>query len=287
MNRRILNVAAALSVLAWSCTGNLWGQEASPSPAQVEALAKRFNDGHALLKQGKNAEALVIFQEIIAKEPKAKGSLLMAGFACLELDKPKEAAEHFQKLLELEPKDARAIAGAIQANQALQRDIKVTKLIEQLQQLKAANADLAGACDPDKFIREKVRRGGGTVVLISEYFDSKKEPYRVWTAEEMAPAGEIKRRLLLSYDEDATQEALALSKGKGGIEVYFLSEYVMDGEKLKEIRVYRQEFEKPKYAQAREWMVGAIEKPPTPLHTAVMDEAQAQPAAPAPGKSGS
>lgn len=247
-----------------ACLAGAVGSGQTRDPEVVRKLSAEFGEGKAKLEAGDVKGALAAFEGILAQEPKAPGSLLLGGFAALELDDSKRAADYLNRFLELAPDDPQGILWAIQANQALNRDVKVAKLIEQLQRMRAAGVSFKGAADHEKFMRERVRQKDGSLVAINEYFDYKSQPF-VYTAEEVTPDGKPRRRLMVTFDEEATKEALNRAKVKEGIEVFFLAEYVILEGKVKQINIYRQEYEKPKYAQAREWFLAAIREPPKPL----------------------
>lgn len=265
---RLLAAALAMACLFIGMVATPLHAQA-PDPAKVQELADKFAKGKALISQSQYPEAAAQFEEIIAEVPDARGSLLLAGFAYLEMGDYKKSAERLNQFQKLEPEDVQGIIWAIQANQALGRDIKVRKLIATLKELRDAGKPLTGLKGRSEFIRQRQKQDDGSLIVITEYFDYKAEPYRLWTAEQIDKDGIVQRRMALSFDEDATKEAVEKLKGKGGddLEVFFLSEYVMEGGELAKINVYKQEFERPSYTSAKKMFLDAIANPPTPIHT--------------------
>jgi tetratricopeptide (TPR) repeat protein len=224
-------------------------------PAKIAALQAKFKSGVELFNEGKNDEALKVFNDILSEEPKAPGSLFFSAFINLHKFKYEEAAALSDRFLEVQPKDFKGYVLAIQANQALKRTARVETLRKTLFTLRDTISPIPGLVDTrTMYIRERIQGGDGRNVIVAEYFDYKVEPYVVYMAEQVGTDGKPVRRLVLSYDSQSRET-----------EKFALCEYVIVNGEIKQINIYRQENSRPDYLTCRQWMLDAIKNPPKPL----------------------
>lgn len=237
-------------------------------PAKIAELQARFKSGVDLFNAGKNEEALKVFDTILTEEPKARGSLFFSAFITLRMGQYEKAADFIDRFLVLEPKDFKGLVLAIQANQSLKRVPKVEALRKQLFALRDTVTPVPGITDTRlMYIRERFKTADGRSIQFGEYFDYKIEPYMLYLAEQTDSAGAVLRRLVLSFDPDATKQLPNDAKAAGQ-EAFFLSEYVIVNGEVKQINVYRQESSRPDYLTCRQWMLEAIKTPPKPIVSA-------------------
>jgi tetratricopeptide (TPR) repeat protein len=239
---------------------------AEPTPEKAAEFAKRFAEGRALFDNGRDAEALKIFERILDEEPKARGALYFAAWARLNMNDADEAAELLERLLKLNPpveQKFRALVLAIQANQSMRRTKVVETLRQQLYALRNSGETIPGLTDAKLFTREKIRAAKEVHLLITEGFDPQSEPFRVWQLDQFDASGQLLRTIALSYDAKSTAEFRQKDPAKNvAAEVYFLSEPIYRDGQTSQINVYRQELEKPSYETCRHWMLDALKKPP-------------------------
>jgi tetratricopeptide (TPR) repeat protein len=254
MNRLFLFLLALVAA-----TPFLTAQTADP--AKLADYQKRFRQGVELAGEGKPAEALKIFDSIIAEEPKARGSLFYAGFVSSQMGEYAKAADYLKKFRDLEPKDFKGLILSIQVSQALKRTAAVESLRRELYDVRKGT-NTPGLSDAQMYVREKVIGDKGTLSVISEFFDYQKEPYRLWQVEQLDTDGNVGRHLVLSYSPEDTKK---LREKDPRAEMFFLGEYVIREGKIAQVNIYRQEFAKPSYEQCRDWMLSALKTPPKPL----------------------
>jgi tetratricopeptide (TPR) repeat protein len=248
--------------------GTLSFVRAEPTPEKAAQFEKRFKEGKVLFDDGKEAEALKVFDAILAEEPKARGSLFFGGWSHLNLGEYDPAADYLKKFLELDSPVAqkfRALILAIQANQSLRRVAAVESLRKQLYDLRSSGQSIPGLTDAKMFTREKIKGPNDTTYVIAEGFDPKVEPNRAWQLDVLDADLQLQRTLVLSYDAKSTAEFQTKDKKLTGVEVYYLSELHYKDGKTVQVDVYRQEIEKPAYETCRQWMLDAVKQPPAPL----------------------
>jgi len=238
-------------------------------PAKVAEYQKRFEEGYALEQEGKLVEARKIYDGILAEEPDAKRSLLEAGKISFNLGELARADEYLEKLHGLVPDFPEAIELLIQINQALKRDVKVELLIRDFRELH----------DSDKvpelsqslwFVRERTQFEKQEIV-ISQSFNYTLDPNTVWMAEVFDESGNLKRRILLNYEPEATKALQARDAKYAGTEVFSWREHVLKDGKPKEIDVYMQIFALPDYEKFRSAMLIILANPPHPIYSVPVD----------------
>jgi tetratricopeptide (TPR) repeat protein len=231
----------------------------SNSETKRKDFERRFKEAvHAIDTQDYQT-ARKICDGIIKEEPKARGSLLIAGMASLELFEPAKAIEYLDAFRKLEPLDPQGIMLAIEANQEDKRTAKVEALLKELYELRKTNAKLQST---ENFIRERFKSSDNRLVVIREYFDCKIPPYKVWEVSEVnIKTNEKTRSLDFSYNVGASEVA------KEG-ENYFLGETVIKNSQPLQINIYREEKNRPEYSVFRKWITDTIKQPPTPIYSA-------------------
>ncbi|MDB4793427.1 tetratricopeptide repeat protein [Methylacidiphilales bacterium] len=238
-------------------------------PAKIADFEKRYAQGQDLEQQGKLTEARAVFDGILAEEPDAKGSLREAGFISLRLNESLKADDYFEKLHALAPDYPLAIELLIQINQSLGRDVKVERLVKEFHALH----DSGKVPDFSKslcFVRERIH-GDQQETVISEFFDYTKDPNTVWMAEVMDANGQLKRRILLNYDPDATQAIRAKDPKYAGTEIFTWFEHVIKDQRIKEIDAYLQIFALPEYKKFRSAMQVIMTSAPKPIYSQAVD----------------
>jgi tetratricopeptide (TPR) repeat protein len=240
-------------------------------PAKVAEYQKRFEEGYALQGQGKLAEARAIYDSILADQPEAKRSLLEAGRVSFELGDDAKADEYLEKLHEIVPDFPEAIELLIQINQALKRDVRVELLTREFTDLRSSGK-VAQLTSSLCFVRERISRSPDTIV-VSQFFDYTQDPNTVWMAEVFDATGQIKRRLLLNYDPDATRALRAKDAKYGSVQVFTWFEHVMTNGHVTAINAYLQIFALPDYNKFRSAMLILLANPPKPIYSTPVDEA--------------
>ena len=242
-------------------------------PAKVAEFQKRFEEGYALEQNGKLAEARAIYDGILADDPRAKRSLLEAGKISFRLGELAKADEYLEKLHELVPDFPEAIELLIQINQSLKHDVRVELLIRDFSQLRDGGKvpELARSLF---FVRERIQQVDKSTVVISQFFDYTKDPNTVWMAEVFDAGGQIKRRLLLNYDPDATKALQAKDAKYGNTQVFTWIEHVMKDSQVTAINAYLQIFALPDYQKFRSAMFVILANPPKPIYSAPVDAPQ-------------
>jgi tetratricopeptide (TPR) repeat protein len=266
---RLFASFALLLALACGCVA-----AQTADPAKIADFEKRFAQGKDLEQQGKLVEARAIFDGILAEEPDAKGSLREAGYISVRLNELPKANDYFQKLHALVPDYPAAIESLIQINQSLGRDVKVMALLKEFRALH----DSGKAPDFSKslsFVRERIH-GNQQDIVISQFFDYEKDPNTVWMAEVFDPTGQLKQRILLNYDPEATQALRVKDAKYAGTEVFTWFGHVMKDQKVREIDAYLQIFALPDYKKFRSAMLLIMANPPNPIYTQAVDASDAQ-----------
>jgi tetratricopeptide (TPR) repeat protein len=237
--------------------------------AKVAEYQKRFEEGYALEQQGKLVEARAIYDGILAEEPRAKRSLLEAGKISFKLNEPARADDYLEKLHALVPDFPEAIELLIQINQALKRDAKVELLLNDFRELHdSGNApELSRSL---RFVRERIHLDRQDIV-VSQFFDYTQDPNTVWMAEVFDPGGQLKRRVLLNYDDEATRALRAKDAKYAGTEVFTWFEHVMKDGQVKKIDAYLQIFALPDYQKFRSAMLVILAHPPKPIYSVPVD----------------
>jgi tetratricopeptide (TPR) repeat protein len=242
-------------------------------PAKVAEYQKRFEEGYALEQQGKLAEARAIYDGILADEPKARRSLLEAGKISFKLNELARADEYLEKLHALVPDFPEAIELLIQINQTLKRDVKVELLLRDFRELHDSGK-VPELSQSLCFVRERFQLDPQQQVVISQFFDYTQDPNTVWMAEVFSPSGELKRRVLLNYDAEATRALRAKDAKYSGTEVFTWFEHVIKDGRVKEIDAYLQIFARPDYQKFRSALLVILANPPKPIYSAPVDAAQ-------------
>jgi tetratricopeptide (TPR) repeat protein len=245
------------------------GEPSSTNPAEAAKIAeyqKRFEEGYALEQAGKLTDARAIFDGIIAEQPQAKRSLLEAGKISFKLGDLIKADDYLEKLHALVPDFPEAIELLVQINQALKRDVKVELLVRDFRELhdSGKNPDLSRSLC---FVRERIHVEPQDIV-ISQFFDYTQDPNTVWMAEVLDSSGQLKRRLLLNYDADATRALRAKDAKYATTEVFTWFEHVLKDGQVTEIRAYLQIFALPDYQKFRSAMFVIMANPPAPIYSA-------------------
>jgi tetratricopeptide (TPR) repeat protein len=260
---------ALLPVLAFG-----WAQAQTTDPAKIADFEKRFAQGKDLEEQGKLIEARAVFDGILAEEPDAKGSLREAGFISIRLNELPKANDYFERLHALVPDYPAAIESLIQINQSLGRDVKVALLLKEFRELHD------GGKAPDfgkslSFVRERIH-ASQQEIIISQFFDYTKDPNTVWMAEIFDAAGQLKQRILLNYDPDATQAFRDKDPKYAGTEVFTWFGHVMKDQKVQKIDAYLQIFALPDYKKFRSAMLLIMANPPKPIYSQAVDASVTQ-----------
>ncbi len=242
-----------------------FAQYDSITPAKQAEYQKRFQEALAKYTSGRFAEARTQCEGILKEVPNARGSLLIAGRASLDLWEPEKAAPYLESFHKLEPKDFQGIIFGIQANQALKRTVKVEALRQELFALrKSATSPIKGLTDAEEYTRERIRGAKNTIITVREYFDPKAAPYRAWEVRQIEGESKTVRSFDFSYSADASTRAQQAGNPKA--EYYMFSEIIIKDEKPVQIALYREEKSKPDYSVFRKWFMEAIETPPKPLY---------------------
>ena len=249
-------------------------QAQTTDPAKVADFEKRFAQGKDLEQQGKLVEARAIFDGILAEEPNAKGSLREAGFISVRLNELPKASDYFEKLHALVPEYPAAIESLIQINQSLGRDVKVALLLKEFRELhdSGKSPDFSKSLS---FVRERIH-GTQQDIIISQFFDYTKDPNTVWMAEVFDPTGQLKQRILLNYDPDATQALRDKDPKYASTEVFTWFGHVMKDQKVQRIDAYLQIFALPDYKKFRSAMLLIMANPPKPIYSQTVDASTAQ-----------
>jgi tetratricopeptide (TPR) repeat protein len=111
--------------------------------AEADALdiEKTFREGIALAKEGKHAEALVLYEKILVEAPDATGVLYNAGLAAYMCGKYEVGAKHWKRLKTLDPNDWQVRSKLVQAYQALGKKELRDKEIKDLHKLRKDSED--------------------------------------------------------------------------------------------------------------------------------------------------
>jgi tetratricopeptide (TPR) repeat protein len=237
--------------------------------AKVAEYQKRFEEGYALEQQAKLVEARTIYDGILAEEPKAKRSLLEAGKISFKLGELAKADAYLERLHELVPDFPEAIELLIQINQALKRDVKAELLIRDFGELRDSGK-VPELSQSLCFVRERIHLDQQDIV-VSQFFDYTQDPNTVWMAEVLDPGGQLKRRLLLNYDPDATRALRTKDAKYAGTQVFTWLEHVIKDGQVKEIDAYLQIFALPDYQKFRSAMFVILANPPKPIYSAPVD----------------
>jgi tetratricopeptide (TPR) repeat protein len=238
----------------------------SADAAKIAEYQMRFEEGYALEQQGKLTEARAIYDGIIAEQPQAKRSLLEAGKISFKLGELPKADDYLEKLHALVPDFPEAIELLIQINQALKRDVKVELLIRDFGELRDSGKipDLSQSIC---FVRERIHVEPQDIV-ISQFFDYTQDPNTVWMAEVFDSSGQLKRRLLLNYDADATRALRAKDPKYATTQVFTWYEHILKDGQVTQIDAYLQIFALPDYEKFRSAMFVILANPPKPIYSA-------------------
>ena len=240
--------------------------------AQIAEYQKRFEEGYALEQQGKLAEARAIYDGILAEQPNAKRSLLEAGKISFKLGELARADDYLEKLHALVPDSPEAIELLIQINQTLKRDVRVELLLRDFRELHDSGK-MPELSQSLCFVRERFQLGQQQIV-VSQFFDYTQDPDTVWMAEVYDPTGQLKRRLLLNYDAEATLALRAKDAKYAGAQVFTWFEHIIKDGQVKEIDAYLQIFALPDYQKFRSAMLVILANPPKPIYSAPVDASQ-------------
>ena len=240
-------------------------------PVKVAEYQQRFQQGYDLEQQGKLAEARTIFDGILAEQPDAKRSLLEAGKISFKLGDLAKANDYLSKLHEIVPDFPEATELLIQINQALKHDVKVELLCRDFRDLHNSGKSpefSQSLC----FVRERFQQDTQSIV-VSQFFDYTQDPNTVWMAEVFGADGQLKRRLLLNYDPDATKALRDKDAKYATTQVFTWMEHVMKDGKVATINAYLQIFALPDYQKFRTAMLVILTSPPKPIYSAPVDPA--------------
>jgi tetratricopeptide (TPR) repeat protein len=238
-------------------------------PAKIAEYQKRFEEGYALEQQGKLVEARTIYDGILAEQPQAKRSLLEAGKISFKLGELAKADAYLERLHELVPDFPEAIELLIQINQALKRDVKAELLIRDFGELRDSGK-VPELSQSLCFVRERIHLDQQDIV-VSQFFDYTQDPNTAWMAEVLDPGGQLKRRLLLNYDPDATRALRARDAKYADTQVFTWLEHVIKDGQVKEIDAYLQIFALPDYQKFRSAMFVILANPPKPIYSAPVE----------------
>ncbi len=251
-----------------------WASAETTDPVKIANFEKRFAQGIDLEQQGKLAEARAIFDGILAQEPSAKGSLREAGLISVRLNELPKASDYFEKLHALVPDYPAAIESLIQINQSLGRDVKVERLIKEFRALHDGGK-IPEFSKSLCFVRERIHHDQQEII-ISQFFDYTKNPNTVWMAEVMDANRQLKRRLLLNYDPDATKAMRDKDPKYANTEVFTWFEHVIKDQQVMEIDAYLQIFALPDYKKFRSAMLIIMANTPKPIYSQAVDASAAQ-----------
>jgi tetratricopeptide (TPR) repeat protein len=244
--------------------------------AKVAEYQKRFQQGYALEQAGQLKQARDIYDGILAEQPKAKRSLLEAGRISYELGDLPKADAYLSRLHDIVPDFPDATELLIQINQTLKKDVKVELLVRDFCELHASNKEPEFTKSP-LFVRERIPLGSDEII-VSQFFDYRQDPDTVWMAEVFGTDGQLKRRLLLNYDDAATQALRAKDTKYATTEVFTWFEHIIKDQRVKEIDAYLQIFALPDYQKFRSAMLIILANPPKPIYSAPVDvPVQSQP----------
>ncbi|MEJ0000985.1 MAG: hypothetical protein WDO13_18565 [Verrucomicrobiota bacterium] len=217
-------------------------------------------------RRASSSRARAIYDSILAEQPEAKRSLLEAGRISMQLGQWARANAYLEKLHEVVPDFPEAIEMLIQANQAMGRDVKVELLARDFRELRDSGKD-AHLAQSLCFVRERIPYHDD-VIVVSQFFDYNSDPNTVWMAELFAPSGEIKQRVLLNYDPDATKALHAKDASFAPAQVFTWYGHEFKDGQVKQIDAYLQIFALPDYAKFRSAMLVILASPPKPLYSA-------------------
>jgi len=236
------------------------------SDAQIADYQKRFDQGYALQQAGKLAEARKIYEGILAEQPDAKRSLLEAGRISFQQGDLPHAEEYLEKLHEIVPDFPEAIELLIQTNQALGRDVRVELLARDFRDLHDSDK-VPGLKQSLCFVRERIPFHDDSIV-VSQFFDYTVDPNTVWMGELYDPKGNLKQRILLNYDSDATRALRAKDDKFAHTQVFtWFGHDIKDGQ-VTTLNAYLQIFALPDYNKFRSAMLVILENPPKPIYSA-------------------
>lgn len=149
---------------------------AQPAPERVAALKARFATGKALAEEGKFTDALKIFKGILNEDPKAKGSLFMAGAMSNQLYDFNAAADYLDQFLKLEPQHTAGLINAVKANQSLDNDAKVDLYRGRLLERRRLKADPVLNL-MESYERQRIAlKDGGYLSILETFEPSGKDP---------------------------------------------------------------------------------------------------------------
>jgi len=251
-----------------------WAPAQTTDPAKIANFEKRFAQGKDLEQQGKLVEARAVFDGILADEPSAKGSLREAGLISIRLNELPKADDYLEKLHALVPDFTDATELLIQINQTLGRDVKVERLIKEFRTLHDSGK-IPAFTGSLYFVRERIHLENEEIVF-TQFFDYTQQPNTAWMVEIVDASGQLKRRLLLNYDPDATKAIRAKDPKLANTEEFLLIEDIIKDQRVKEIDVYQQIFALPPYKKVRNTMLAILTNTPKPIYSQPVDAAVGQ-----------
>jgi tetratricopeptide (TPR) repeat protein len=241
-------------------------------PAKIAEYQKRFQQGYDLEQAGKLAEARQIYDGILAEQPDAKRSLLEAGRVSFQLGDLARADMYLEKLHEIVPDFPEAIELLIQINQALGRDVRVELLARDFRELHDSGK-IPQLQQSLCFVRERIPFHDDTIV-VSQFFDYTTDPNTVWMGEVYDPAGKLKQRVMLNYDDDATRALRAKDDKYARTQVFtWFGHEIKDG-RVTGINAYLQIFALLDYNKFRSAMLEILANPPKPIYSAPVPPSQ-------------
>jgi tetratricopeptide (TPR) repeat protein len=223
-------------------------QAQTVDPAKIEDFKKRFAQAVQLEKAGQFKEARIICEGILAEEPKARGSLFLAGQICLGLEDFSQAAVYLERFRILEPKAPEGVILLLQTYQVLKMKEKVEALRKELYQLQADRAP--GIADMESFGREKMRVSVDSLAIILEFFDYRRAPYRLWELKQLTTGSKVPRDLAIIYEPG------------GETENFKLVEYMIMPDGTYRQAEWIKKMPKPDYETAKARMLAVLQQAP-------------------------
>lgn len=93
------------------------------------------NLGLVYYVQGKNADAIAAFEQVLAAKPDALGANLFLGMAYLRTNQYEKSLQPLQKAIDLNPKDTRPYLNLSVSYSELGRDVEAARVLEKAAEL--------------------------------------------------------------------------------------------------------------------------------------------------------
>lgn len=262
--------------------------QADPTPEKVREYHQRYEQGLDLFLHGHYADALKIFDSVIKEEPKAQGSLLMAGNSCIALFDFDKAITYMNRFLELRPDNPAGLIPLIVCYQSSGKTDKAQELIDKLRKLKQDGQFIEILGPMERFQREVVRLPDGVILAGLEYFHN--DPSRpIFSFEEQtADFKTIREYQLYRASDTLTTKIREKSAKLKDATIYLFQEADYKDGIPTDPKIFKIVTELATYAEVRQWVLDARINPPVPINTPAPSEAKPvsapAPAAPAPAK---